>query len=195
MGCRVLQGEDAFTWGSAKDPKGFHQDIITLKARKKEDPFTDWVAARAASILLRCFGRWKMKSRTHGEAVIYDSSVHRATLWMTSIFASLLPIASILVLTNLQTLKAKLGTIAAFNVLISVCLTIFTDAKRIDIFAVTAALVTFDSLNIPSLTFADSQQFKSSLLGRTERRVDVGLEGSGRLATCETANRWTRVKR
>jgi len=64
---------------------------------------------------------------------------------MTSIVASMLPIASIVVLVVLSprpldhTLRGQIGTIAAFNVLISMCLTLLTDAKRTDVFAVTAA--------------------------------------------------------
>ncbi|KAF2030199.1 hypothetical protein EK21DRAFT_112119 [Setomelanomma holmii] len=61
------------------------------------------------------------------------------TLCITSVLASLLPIASILVLVNLELLKATLWTIAVFNVAISACLNIFADAKRAEVFAVTAA--------------------------------------------------------
>lgn len=69
----------------------------------------------------------------------YDSTVLKVTSWITCILASLLPIASILVLVNLQSLKTKLWVIAAFNILTSVCLSVLTDAKRSEAFAVTAA--------------------------------------------------------
>jgi hypothetical protein len=126
----ALEGEDAFSWDKS--------DIITLKEREKDDAFSKWVAEQTLFIL-KFFGRWMKKSNVHGEVVIYDSSILRATFWIMSIFVSLLPIASILVLVHLKTLKAKLGTIAAFNVLISVCLTYFANAKRTDVFTVTAA--------------------------------------------------------
>jgi hypothetical protein len=55
--------------------------------------------------------------------------------------AAMLPIASILVLIQLESLKAKLWTIAAFNVGMSFCLTFFANAKRAEVFAVTSAYV------------------------------------------------------
>ncbi|OMP83492.1 hypothetical protein BK809_0004873 [Diplodia seriata] len=36
-------------------------------------------------------------------------------------------------------MKARLGMIAVFNLLLSICLTAFTTARRIDVFAVAAA--------------------------------------------------------
>ena len=81
----------------------------------------------------------KRKDAHLGRRVYYDSTVLRITSWMTCILASMLPIASILVLIHLESLKTKLWVVGIFNVLISVCLRTFTDAKRAEIFAVTAA--------------------------------------------------------
>jgi len=72
---------------------------------------------------------------------IDDSSIYRVTSWLTSIIASLIPIASIVVLYSVGSMKARLGIIAAFNLLISTCLSTFTNAKRSEVFAVTAAYV------------------------------------------------------
>lgn len=71
---------------------------------------------------------------------MYDSSVAKVTLWVTSITAALLPIIPIVILVlSVQSKPARLGVIAAFNVLVSVCLTYFTDGTRKDVFSVTAA--------------------------------------------------------
>ena len=76
-----------------------------------------------------------------GRKVYYDTTVVKITLWITSMVAAMLPIASILVLIQLESLKAKLWTIAAFNVGMSFCLTFFANAKRAEVFAVTSAYV------------------------------------------------------
>jgi hypothetical protein len=76
-----------------------------------------------------------------GRKVYYDTTVVKITLWVTSMIAAMLPIASILVLIQLESLKAKLWTIAAFNVGMSFCLTFFANAKRAEVFAVTSAYV------------------------------------------------------
>jgi hypothetical protein len=65
--------------------------------------------------------------------------VIRVTFWVTSFLASLLPIGSIIVLINLETLRLKLWAVAGFDVLISFCLLLLTDASRKDVFAITAA--------------------------------------------------------
>jgi hypothetical protein len=49
------------------------------------------------------------------------------------------PIASIAVLANVESQTAKLGGIAPFNALITLCLNIFTEAKPTDCVSVTAA--------------------------------------------------------
>ena len=46
---------------------------------------------------------------------------------------------SIVILTKVSNLQGRLGTISGFNVLVSVLLTQLTDAKRTDVFSVTAA--------------------------------------------------------
>jgi hypothetical protein len=51
----------------------------------------------------------------------------------------MMPVLSIVILIKLKELNARLGAIAAFNALLSIYLLWFTDARRTDIFAVTAA--------------------------------------------------------
>jgi hypothetical protein len=53
----------------------------------------------------------------------------------------LIPIASIVVLYQVQSMSARLGIIAAFNVLVAVCLMGFANAKRAEVFAISAAYV------------------------------------------------------
>lgn len=138
MGPLAMEGEDAYFWGSVAARDDFKQDIITLKQRQKGDAFSTWVAERAM-IIIKCLGKRLKPSAAHGEAVIFDSSIQKVTYWVTSIVAGMLPIASVVVLFHLKSQLARLGAIAAFNVLITLCLNIFTNATRTDCFAVTAA--------------------------------------------------------
>lgn len=58
---------------------------------------------------------------------------------MTSMLASTLLILSVAILYFVGTLKARLGLIAAFNLLLTFSLAAFTTAKRVEIFAIAAS--------------------------------------------------------
>jgi hypothetical protein len=144
MDAWALQADDRGTWGSAIDGDDGMHDLIGLQARHQEDTFSRWVADHAI-IFFKCgWGRFKKPKKSTGVVGYYQGSVLRVTFWMTSMIASLIPIASIVVLISLseqpmtRAQRGQVGTIAAFNMLISACLTILTDAKRTDVFSVTA---------------------------------------------------------
>jgi hypothetical protein len=65
--------------------------------------------------------------------------VYRITYWITSILASVIPISSIAVLYCVHSVPARLAIIALFNILVSVCLISLANAKRAEVFAITAA--------------------------------------------------------
>jgi len=134
-----LGGDDREIWGLPDDSEMYAPDLIGVCPREPADPFSRWVSENAI-YLFRCgLGRLKKPDKHHGRRVYYDTTVLRVTSWITSILASLLPIASILILLHLDSLKMKLWVIGAFNVLLSVCLKTLTEAKRAELFAVTAA--------------------------------------------------------
>ncbi|KAF2186251.1 hypothetical protein K469DRAFT_706921 [Zopfia rhizophila CBS 207.26] len=140
MGSLALIGDDATTWGSITNPNGFSPDLIALRPRQNEDAFSKWVAENAVVNLFRCgCARFKKASRVHGAVGFEDSTIFRITSWITSIAASLIPIGSIVVLYYVNSMLARLGIIAAFNLLISACLSTCTNAKRAEVFGVTAA--------------------------------------------------------
>jgi hypothetical protein len=135
-----FKGPDATVWGSVSGRVKPSPDLITLCPRQKEDPFSGWVIEKAITNLFRCgCARFMKRSKVHGVIGYEDTKVLRVTYWITSIMASLIPIASIVVLYLVHSMPARLGIIGAFNVLISVCLSGFTNAKRVEVFAVTAA--------------------------------------------------------
>jgi hypothetical protein len=138
----ALEGVDSTIWGTVSDPKSCKPDLISLRPRAREDPFSRWAAEHTITkILSRCCARFvKLKpSRKHGVVTYKDGTIYRITYWVTVIIAALIPIASIAVLNEVQPMPSRLGIIAAFNVLISVCLIAFADAKRDQVFAINAA--------------------------------------------------------
>lgn len=134
-----LRGPDAKVWGSVSEPKKHSPDLITLCPRQKEDPFSGWVVEKAISNLFRCgCARFMKPSKIHGVIGYEDVKVLKITYCLMSILASLIPIASIVVLYTVHSMPARLSIVGAFNVLISICLVAFTNAKRSEVFAITA---------------------------------------------------------
>lgn len=165
MGAGAMRGSDVNIYGHGDDPELHAIDLAGLCPRGKQDVFSQWISENAIHFFKCGLGRLNKANKQLGSNVYYDSTVLKVTGWITSIIASLLPIASILVLINVHTLKAKLFTVAAFDVLLSVCLTVFTDAKRSDVFAVTAAYVEpFHRMTL--LTLVDSLLCRSFSLER-----------------------------
>ncbi|GME28998.1 hypothetical protein BKCO1_4700067 [Neofusicoccum parvum] len=140
MGPRALDGLDSEVWGTDRSPHGHSPDIVALLPRKRRDMFSHLLTERGASAWFR-FGldRLSKPSPVHGMVAYEESTLHRLTYLVATALASLLPIVSIVVLYFVGSMEARLGIIAAFNVLTSFCLAFFTAAKRTDIFAVAAA--------------------------------------------------------
>jgi hypothetical protein len=138
MGPRHMRGRDARTWGDHAE-NNHPPDLIGVHPRKREDTFSRFVAEKGVHLFKCGLGRFTTGNRHLGRRVYYDSTVLKLTFILTSAMAALIPVASILVLLQLKSRTAKMCAIAAFNVLISVILTFFTDAKRTDVFSVNAA--------------------------------------------------------
>lgn len=138
----ALEGTDSTIWGSVTDPKSHKPDLVALRPRAKEDPFSRWAAESTMSNIFTCgLDRFLTPSRKFGAITYKDSTIFKITYWITVILAALIPIASIAVLNGVQPMSWRLGIIAAFNVLISICLISFADTKRDQVFAINAAYV------------------------------------------------------
>ncbi|OCK94898.1 uncharacterized protein K441DRAFT_559211 [Cenococcum geophilum 1.58] len=140
MGPLALIGDDAMTWGSTRYPNSHCPDLVTIRPRNVEDTFSKWITEKIVPVFFRFgFGRLNRVPTVHGDIGYNDDSLLRITFWITTVVASLLPVASISILYCVHSILARLAIIAAFNVVVSVCLTGFTAAKRMDVFAVAAA--------------------------------------------------------
>lgn len=140
MGPLALCGDDSGIWGSTEEPERRAHDLVALLTRQAEDPFSSWITEKAISKLLKF--KWlqsKELFNVTGLKGLKDRTIFRVTEIITSVLASALPIASIVILYFVHSLEVRIGIIAAFNMLLSFCMAIFTNAKRTEVFAVAAA--------------------------------------------------------
>ncbi|KAF1917581.1 hypothetical protein BDU57DRAFT_493695 [Ampelomyces quisqualis] len=138
MGPNEMKGLDADSWGDC-DAGTYLQDLVGIHPSRKEDLFSRIVAEKGIYLFRFGLGHFTKGNKHFGKRVYYDSTVLKMTFCLTSTIAAMLPVASILILYHLHSVKAQLWTIAGFNVLISICPTFITDAKRTDVFPVNAA--------------------------------------------------------
>ncbi|KAH6870402.1 hypothetical protein BKA58DRAFT_429530 [Alternaria rosae] len=137
---RVIPGPEQIIWGSFDRPKDFSGELVVLRGQKEMDPFSRNMGARAVDWIVKLGGkRWKKVDARFGTVAIDEDTVNMFTCWITSAVASILLVGPIFILANTESLDAQLATIAASNVLTSVCLMYFTRARRTDEFAITAA--------------------------------------------------------
>lgn len=135
-------GTEAGPWGTLKYPNNYASDLITLRPRTKEDWFSTFIAENAIRYLKGPLKKFQSEEdRLNGMMLYEDKTVLRFTYVIIGTLAGLAPILSIMVLSKLHTIKARLWVAATFNIGIALSLQLFTEAKRMDIFAVTAASV------------------------------------------------------
>lgn len=143
MGSDCMRDLDQHVWGRAHLSDSHHQELIGLKPREGSDTFSRFLVSEAINVkvFLTCWGckLFREPNPNTGGISVQDNIAFKGTFWFTSLTASIVPLASIIVLLYMSSLAARLWTIGAFNILISVCLFVFTDARRVDVFAVTAA--------------------------------------------------------
>lgn len=135
-----LMGPDRHIWGSKEQPKAYSKELICLNPRLEVDFFSKFIGEHAVTFLKKCccFGIRRSDSKS-GNIAVRDDRIFRVTMWITSLIASAFPIISIAVLNQIHLMSNRITVIAAFNVLIALCLMHFTEAKRTEIFSVTAA--------------------------------------------------------
>jgi hypothetical protein len=68
-----------------------------------------------------------------------DHKIETVTNILGTIFSSLAPLVSIIALSFVSSARARIGLLCAFTFLFSGCLAIATKARRVEIFAATAA--------------------------------------------------------
>ncbi|KAL1623297.1 hypothetical protein SLS56_008349 [Neofusicoccum ribis] len=80
----ALTGLDANVWGSFQYPKSRAQDLVTLKPRRNEDVFSNWVTEKGISMFFNLgFARFRKPSLVHGRVGYEDASLLRITYNIT----------------------------------------------------------------------------------------------------------------
>ncbi|KAL1850147.1 hypothetical protein Daus18300_013015 [Diaporthe australafricana] len=146
MGAFPILGPDMDAWNHA-------EDLIALKPRSPQDPTSSWFTITIFPLYHRLVGQ-KVKdpeSPELGDGIYnYKESVLSSTADVfTTVVASLLPLLSITVLYVVHSNTMKLGIIVVFSACFSLALALMTNARRIEIFAATAA---FAAVNVVFLT-------------------------------------------
>ncbi|KAK2925169.1 hypothetical protein FoTM2_015448 [Fusarium oxysporum f. sp. vasinfectum] len=138
---------ELYTW-KPKDPS---QYVSLHKTAEDSDPFTNFVKEVLTFIFHRLCGERLNAARVvdveSGLASYSDSSLVRASNLFTVIVSSALPVLTIFALNSLETTAQRIGLTVVFTVLFAVILELFTNAKRVEIFAATA---TFAAVEVGS---------------------------------------------
>lgn len=130
-----LKGDDRLVWGSIfpgyEAPMA--KDLTALNPRPESDPFS-------ALITEKCTPWLYMRLRKLNETItVSDRAQLRYTAMITTVIASLLPIASIAILYSNESIKARLALIGIFTFVFASSLACFSNAKRTEVFSATAA--------------------------------------------------------
>lgn len=140
MGPLALRGSDNDIWGSTTDSEGYAPDLVSLRGRHSEDLFSRWVTEKLTIKFFECCGyRYKKTHPRFGMVISDDRNALAVTRLISSVFASLLPVASIVALYSVQLMVARLAIIAAFCLVFSLSLLVLTTARVSEVFAATAA--------------------------------------------------------
>ncbi|KAH6870409.1 hypothetical protein BKA58DRAFT_401949 [Alternaria rosae] len=134
-----LIGPDWHSWGVVSRPESYCDDgLVGLRPRQHTDAFTSKLSERPIDIL-HCFKRlYRGKERDNPVVGYRDTAISKITFWLTSFITSILPVLSTIALVNIPSLLHRLAAIAGFNGLVSLCLEWFMEARRTDVFAITA---------------------------------------------------------
>ena len=138
-GDNFLRGLEASIW----DPKN-DEDLITMTTRPGErDYFTGWVINSVLIRFHRYIGCRIFHNRPEDEEAGYteykDSRLLTSWGILVTIISSMLPVLSTIALYLVEGIALRLGMVALFMLIFSSALVIFTNARRVEIFAATAA--------------------------------------------------------
>ena len=136
MGSFPLVGKDSTLWECSKP-----SDLIAVRKRKAEDPLSTLFLSRAYLWWHNCIG-YRMKKPVDEEALYFeyrDGKILRVANIVASILSSGILVASIVVLNYVQKTSVRLALVAVFTQVFSLFLILATNARKVEVFAATAA--------------------------------------------------------
>ncbi|KAH8591691.1 hypothetical protein B0O99DRAFT_718993 [Bisporella sp. PMI_857] len=140
MGSFPLLGMDRDAWDMKTE-----DDLVAIKPRAAPDAFSRWFTEHLVPKYHHILGKKFQESlpKDLGADIYHykESSLESVLGVFVTVVASLLPICSVIALYIVQSDGVRIGMIAIFSACFSSALTLMTSARRIEVFAATAALV------------------------------------------------------
>ena len=136
-----MRGLEASVWNPEHT-----SDLLTLSARPGErDRFTGWLVNDFLAWFHRTIGHLLMRNRpADEEAGFREYSNVKLVVCMeilVTLLSTMMPIAATIALYFVRGMTARLALVAVFMILFCTSLAVFTNGRRIEIFAATAAYV------------------------------------------------------
>jgi len=132
-------------------------DLLALRRRNESDNFSRWIMEKLIPCYHHLLGHtYKRPSLDSNEISYSDSIILYGASMFAATLASLTIVCSVIILYEVKAMRARLGIMAASTVLFSLFLTLLTNAKRSDVFAVTAAFAAVQVVFIGS-TYPNTQ--------------------------------------
>ncbi|SLM38568.1 hypothetical protein LPUS_08827 [Lasallia pustulata] len=135
-----LRGIEADVWDAGEAEQA--ADLVSLsEVHVNRDVFSKFLAFYIVPLYHRYFHR-RVKKPDDPESGLYsykESTLMTVTHIVGITLGTLIPTAAIFVLYYVHDMVARLGAILAFSALFSLALAVFTKAKKVEIFAATAA--------------------------------------------------------
>ncbi|KAI1173336.1 hypothetical protein F4777DRAFT_600714 [Nemania sp. FL0916] len=138
MGNIYLLGPDSDVWENFDA-----SELVCLKPNRTDSLVTRFLTNKLVTMFHRIIGHHFKKPDQldiHRNTVYYSQAgVVRFSKLLGTVFASLLPIGSIVVLYYLNSMETRLALIGVFTAMFSLALGIFTNGRMVEIFSATAA--------------------------------------------------------
>lgn len=136
MGNFPLKGQDSTLWKTSAP-----SDLIAIQPRKADDPLGTWFLSKVFLWWHDLIGH-RIKRPVDDEAGYFeyeDKHVLRAANVLGSVVSSGLLVGSIMALYFVNNMLVRLGIVAAFTQVFSLVLILATNARKVEVFAATAA--------------------------------------------------------
>lgn len=135
-GNRPLLGKDKDLWEESS-----HKSLIALKPRKGPDPLTAFFLHRVWNWWHHFIGhRFIKQSDLEAQFIEYsDNSLERLANILGAVISSAILVGSIVALYFINSTAIRLVAIAAFTLIFSLVLVLVAGARKVDMFAATAA--------------------------------------------------------
>lgn len=136
MGDYPLVGDDSDLWETSRP-----SELVALKARKAEDPLSTFFLRKVYLWWHHCIGYRFKKARSQEDRYFEyrDRNVRRVANILSSLISSALFVGAIMTLYFVKSPIVRLGIIAAFTTVFSLVLVLATSARKVEVFAGTAA--------------------------------------------------------